>query len=53
MAGGNDAAETSIYDPLTSAWTADGLMQIPRGYQSVSKYLQVHFSYILSRKTSH
>ena len=36
MAGGNDAAKTSIYDPETDAWTAEGLMQIPRGYQSVS-----------------
>lgn len=53
MAGGNDAAETSIYDPLTSAWTAEGLMQIPRGYQSVSKHLKVHSSYILSRRTGH
>lgn len=53
MAGGNDAAKTSIYDPLTSAWTAEGLMQIARGYQSVSKHLQVNFSYILSRRTGH
>lgn len=36
MIGGNDAAKTSIYDPVTSAWTAEGLMNIPRGYQSVS-----------------
>lgn len=37
VAGGNDAAETSIYDPETNAWTAEGHMQIPRGYQSVSR----------------
>ena len=36
MAGGNDAAKTSIYDPETNAWTAEGQMNIPRGYQSVS-----------------
>lgn len=38
MAGGNDAAKTSIYDPETSAWTAEGQMMIPRGYQAVSLY---------------
>lgn len=32
--GGNDADKTSIYDPETNAWTAEGLMKIPRGYQS-------------------
>lgn len=36
MAGGNDAAKTSIYDPEMSSWTAEGHMKIPRGYQSVS-----------------
>ena len=36
MAGGNDAAKTSIYDPVTDTWTAEGLMNIPRGYQAVS-----------------
>ena len=35
IAGGNDAAKTSIYDPKTDAWTAEGLMKIPRGYHSV------------------
>lgn len=34
MSGGNDADKTSIYDPETNAWTAEGLMKIPRGYQS-------------------
>ena len=41
MAGGNDAAKTSIYDPGTDNWTAEGLMNIPRGYQSVSDGFQV------------
>ena len=41
MAGGNDAAKTSIYDPVTDTWTAEGLMNLPRGYQSVSDRFQV------------
>ena len=36
MAGGNDAAKTSIYDPATSVWTAESEMNLGRGYQSVS-----------------
>lgn len=33
--GGNDAAKTSIYDPTTNAWTAEALMNKPRGYQAM------------------
>ncbi|CAD6578199.1 MAG: hypothetical protein ASARMPREDX12_008672 [Alectoria sarmentosa] len=33
--GGNDADKTSIYDPEANAWTAEGLMKIARGYQSM------------------
>lgn len=47
MAGGNDAPKTSIYDPITDTWTAEGLMNIPRGYQSVSDGFQVPSSPIL------
>ncbi len=44
MTGGNDAAKTSIYDPVTDAWTAEALMNIPRGYQSVSScFLSLFF----------
>lgn len=35
MSGGNDADKTSIYDPEANAWTAEGLMKIARGYQSM------------------
>lgn len=49
MAGGNDAAKTSIYDPETNAWTAEEQMRIPRGYQSVS----YSFEAILSRFLLH
>ena len=51
MAGGNDAAKTSIYDPVTDAWTAEGLMNIPRGYQAVSDGFQVPSFSVSSRKT--
>ena len=43
ITGGNDAANTSIYDPTASTWTAEALMQIPRGYQSVSHILRTPF----------
>ena len=51
MAGGNDAAKTSIYDPLTDTWTAEGEMNLPRGYQSVSDGFQVPSFPISVRKT--
>lgn len=51
MAGGNDAAKTSIYDPVTDTWTAEGLMNIPRGYQSVSGGFQVPSFSLSSGKT--
>ena len=31
--GGSSADNTSIYDEATNAWSASGLMKIPRGYQ--------------------
>jgi galactose oxidase len=34
VTGGNDASKTSIYNPSTGGWTAAGLMQRSRGYQS-------------------
>lgn len=47
IAGGNDAAKTSIYDPGTNAWTAEGQMKIPRGYHSVSFSRAVSFWFVL------
>jgi mono/diheme cytochrome c family protein len=32
--GGLDSAKTSIFNPATGTWTADALMNIPRGYQA-------------------
>ena len=32
--GGKDSAKTSIYDPVTNAWTTGPLMTIPRGYNA-------------------
>jgi galactose oxidase len=34
VTGGDDSANTSIYDPATDAWTTGPLLNIPRGYQS-------------------
>jgi galactose oxidase len=34
VAGGEDSADTSIYDPATDAWTTGPKMNIPRGYQA-------------------
>jgi galactose oxidase len=34
VAGGDDSADTSIYDPASDAWTAGPKMNIPRGYQA-------------------
>jgi galactose oxidase len=34
VAGGDDAANTSIYDPATDSWTRGPAMNIPRGYQA-------------------
>jgi galactose oxidase len=34
VAGGDDSANTSIYNPATDAWTAGPRMNIPRGYQA-------------------
>jgi hypothetical protein len=32
--GGKDSAKTTIYDPVTNAWTTGPLMTIPRGYNA-------------------
>lgn len=32
--GGNNAAKTSLYDPGTDQWSAQSVMNTPRGYQS-------------------
>jgi galactose oxidase len=34
VAGGDDSANTSIYDPATDAWTTGPKMNIARGYQA-------------------
>ncbi|KAF2841135.1 carbohydrate-binding module family 32 [Patellaria atrata CBS 101060] len=34
VTGGNDAAKTSIYDPIADTWTSGSNMKISRGYQS-------------------
>jgi galactose oxidase len=34
VAGGDDAANTSIYDPATDSWTRGPAMNIARGYQA-------------------
>ena len=31
--GGDSSPKTSLYDPATGLWTADALMNIPRGYE--------------------
>lgn len=35
VTGGNNANQTSIYDPTTNAWSRGADMKIPRGYQSM------------------
>ncbi|TVY84405.1 Galactose oxidase [Lachnellula suecica] len=34
VTGGDNANKTSIYDPVTNAWTIGAVMKIPRGYQA-------------------
>ena len=34
ITGGNAAAQSTIYSPLTDTWSATGDMNIPRGYQA-------------------
>ncbi|KAI1322258.1 hypothetical protein F5Y16DRAFT_49826 [Xylariaceae sp. FL0255] len=34
VTGGNNAANTSIYNPSDASWTAEAEMNIPRGYQA-------------------
>jgi galactose oxidase len=32
--GGSSSPKTSLYNPVTGAWTTDALMNIPRGYEA-------------------
>ncbi|HKE15394.1 MAG TPA: RICIN domain-containing protein [Kofleriaceae bacterium] len=32
--GGSSSSRTSIYNPVTGVWTASGVMNVPRGYNS-------------------
>jgi len=34
VTGGNDSSKTSIYDPVSDAWTSGPAMTTPRGYQA-------------------